>query len=327
LVHRFKNRIFIEGFVWGALAAILELLARVPVLTLLCSVFAPLPLAIVVKRRDLKTGAAAFLVACLIYYFVSHAGLPDLIMILQIGLLGLLLGMLFKNNVSTGQSITFFILSASALTLLSISVICWTTEINMFVLSQESRQSLEQLLRSYISMGGAEGSLTQETVQKARETVNLASQLVPANMVVWSMITSFVTYLLSFHVLRKLGSSVPEWLPFVRWQFPWYLVWFLITGLAMILSGDYFNWLIVDLVGKNIFYVAVFIYFLGGLSVSAYFAVKWKFSIVIKLLLVFMGLFYAPVTLAILMVLGVFDSFIKLKYIAESGGNQRGEGT
>jgi len=95
----------------------------------------------------------------------------------------------------------------------------------------------------------------------------------------------------------------------------------------MILSGDYFNWLIVDLVGKNIFYVAVFIYFLGGLSVSAYFAVKWKFSIVIKLLLVFMGLFYAPVTLAILMVLGVFDSFIKLKYIAESGGNQRGEGT
>jgi len=65
----------------------------------------------------------AFLAACLIYYFISHAGLPDLIMILQIGLLGLLLGILLKNNVSTGQSIIIFIFSASVLTLLSILVI------------------------------------------------------------------------------------------------------------------------------------------------------------------------------------------------------------
>jgi len=327
LFQSFKNRTLIEGFVWGALTAVFELLAQIPALTLLCGVFAPLPLAIVVKRRDLKTGALAFLVACLFFYFISHAGLPDLIMILQIGLLGLLLGMLLKNNVPTGQSIAFFILSAAVLTLISFSVIFWTTKINMFVLSQENKQSLEQILKTYVNTGTPGGSLSQETIQTVKEIVNMASQLVPANLVISSMITSFITYVLSFRVLRNLGSSVPAWLPFIRWQFPWYLVWSLITGLATILAGDYFNWPIVSLIGRNVFFVAGFIYFLGGLSVGAYFVIKWKFSLVIKLLLVILGIIYAPVALAFMMILGIFDSFINLRYIVESGENKNGEGT
>jgi len=322
LGQRLTSRFFVEGLAWGALTAVFELLAWVPDLTLLCSVFAPLPLAIVVKRRDLKTGALAFLVACLFFYLITHAGLPDLILILKIGLLGLLLGVLLKNNVSTGRSITFFVLSAAALTLISFSIIFWTTKINVFVLSQENRYSMEQILGSYVNMGTAEAPLTQETVQTVKEAVNLASQLVPANSVILSMITSFVTYLLSLRVLKKLGSNVPAWLPFIRWQFPWYLVWSLIAGLAMILAGDYFNWSTVSLIGRNIFYVAGFIYFLGGLSVGAYFAVKWKLSLAIKLLLVFLGIFYAPVALAFLMILGIIDSFINLRYVTESGGSQ-----
>lgn len=325
--HRLKSRIFVEGFVWGALAAVFELLAQIPALTLLGNIFAPLTLAIVVKRRDLKTGALAFLVSCLFFYFVSHAGLPDIIMILQIGLLGLLLGVLLKNNLSTGQSITYFMLTAAVLTLISFSIIFWTTKINMFVLSQENRQSLEHILGSYANMGMAEEALTQETVQTVKETVNLASQLLPANWVILSMITSFITYALSFRVLMKLGSNVPAWLPFIRWQFPWYLVWSLITGLAMILAGDYFNWSIVSLIGRNVFCVAGFIYFLGGLSVGAFFTIKWKFSLVVKLLLVFLGIVYAPIALGFLMILGIFDSFIKLRYIVGSGGSQHGEGT
>ncbi|KUK81093.1 MAG: hypothetical protein XD97_0732, partial [Pelotomaculum thermopropionicum] len=264
MFQSFNNRIIIEGFVWGALTAVFELLAQIPALALLCGVFAPLPLAIVVKRRDLKTGALAFLVACLFFYFISHAGLPDLIMTLQIGLLGLLLGVLLKNNVSTGQSITFFILSAAALTLISFSIISWNTKINMFVLSQESRQSMEQILRSYVNTGTPEGSLSQANIKTVKEIVNLASELLPANLVITSMITSFITYVLSFRVLRKLGSSVPAWLPFIRWQFPWYLVWSLITGLVMILAGDYFSWPIVSLIGRNVFLIAGFIYFLDG---------------------------------------------------------------
>jgi len=327
LFRRFKSKFFAEGFVWGALTAVLGLLAQVPALTLICSVFAPLPLAIVVKRRDLKTGALAFLVACLFFYFVSHASLPDFIMILQAGLLGLLLGMLFKNNISTGRSITFFIFSAAALTLISFSIIFWTTKINMFVLNQESRQAMEQIIGSYLNMGTAEVPLTQENVQTVKETVNLASQLLPANWVIWSMITSFITYILSFRLLSKLGSNVPAWLPFTRWHFPWYLIWLLIAGLAMILAGDYFNWSPVSLIGKNIFCVAGFIYFLGGLSVGVYFTVKWKFSLVIKLLLLLMGVFYAPVTLAFLVILGIFDTFINLRHVVESGGSQHREGT
>lgn len=324
MVRRLKSRIFIEGFAGGALVAFFELLALIPALTLLGSVIAPLPLAIVVKRRDLKTGALAFLVACLFFCLISRASLPDLIMTLQTGLLGLLLGVLLKNNLSTGQSITFYILSAAVLTLISFSVIFWTTKINMFVLSQENRQSMEQILVSYVSMGTAEKTLTQETAQIVKETVNLAGQLLPANWIILTMITSFITYVLSFKVLSRLGSSVPEWLPFMRWQFPWYLVWSLIAGLAMILAGDYFNRPIVALIGRNVFYIAGFIYSLAGLSVGAYFAVKWKFSIVVKLLLVFLGIFYTPVALAFLMILGIFDSFINLRHIVESGGSRHG---
>ena len=90
-----KNRVLLEGAFLGVLMAVIELTGLImPVLAFLSDIFAPLPLVVAVLRRDLRTGAIALLVAVVLYFLVSGASIPALVMILPAGLLGLLLGIL-----------------------------------------------------------------------------------------------------------------------------------------------------------------------------------------------------------------------------------------
>jgi uncharacterized protein YybS (DUF2232 family) len=303
--------------------AVIELTGLiVPMLTFLSGIFAPLPLVVAVLRRDLRTGAIALLVAVVLYFLVSGASIPALVMILPAGLLGLLLGMLFKNHVSAGASMVFSVLTAAVFTLVALGLVFWITGVNLFVMGPETRQAMEQMVNWYARWGMIEQPLSQEKKQIFDQTVEMIGQLIPANFVIWSMVNAFLTYVLAGRVLSKLKFDVPPLFPFARWQFPWYVVWVMIVGLALMLSGDFLAWPAAGVTGRNVLYVSGFLYSVAGLSVCVFFVVRWNFSRFIRYFLVGISVFYLPLTSVFLIILGVVDSFVNLRHLFCSGGEQ-----
>lgn len=318
-----KNRVLLEGASLGVLVAIIELTGLfVPLFTFLSGIFAPLPLVVAVSRRDLRTGAIALLVAVILFFLASGASIPALVMILPAGLLGLTLGILFKNHVSAGVSLAVSVLTTVVLTLVALGLVFWISGVNFFVMGPENRQVMEQMVNWYARWGMIEQSLSQEKKQIFDQTVEVINQLIPANFVIWSMVNAFLTYMLAGRTLSRLKVDVPPLLPFARWQFPWYVAWAMIAGLALTLSGDFLAWPAVGVTGRNVLYVSGFLYSVAGLSVCVFFIARWNFSRFIRYFLVVISVFYLPLTFVFLIVLGVVDSFANLRRHFCSGGEQ-----
>lgn len=329
MLSRFSNQILMEGILGGALMAIIGLFGLfVPVLALVSNLFAPLPLVVLIRRRDLKTGVLALLVAAILMFLACGFAPLAITVVLQAGSLGLLLGLLFKNHVSSGKSIVLSVFTAAVVTLISLGLVFLITGVNLFVMGPDTRQTMEQMLDWYTRLGLVQQPLSQEARQVFDNTLELIGQLIPANFIIWSMITAFLTYILAGQSLIRLKFSIPSVIPFTHWQFPWFLIWSVIAGLGLMLSGDLSGIQVAGtagIIGKNILYISMFLYSLSGLSVCVYFVFKWNISRFLRYFLILLSLFYTPLAMFIIIVLGLVDSFVNLRKISgPAGGIPRG---
>lgn len=274
----------------------------------------PIPLTILVYRQNLRAGVLSLLAATLILFILLKNPLMLLSVMIQFGPLGLLYGLLFKNHVSVSKSIISGSLGASALIMLALYLSFGVTGVSPFATaSREINAAVNETIGFYKDADlGA--SLDQEElrtfIENAARTIIL---LLPGGLVLGAIISSVITYFLSRLVMQKLGCPVPELRPFNSLRFPWYSIWGLIISLILSLSGDQFGLSLMSVIGKNLLFIFAFVFFFLGLSVVTYYFQKSSLPKLLKLVLIFIIVFYLPVAFfAALMIIliGIFDPFI-----------------
>ncbi|MEW6424265.1 MAG: YybS family protein [Bacillota bacterium] len=314
MLSRLKKQALAQGaFFAGLMTAIGLLGVYIPPLFFLTNLLVPLPLAVLVRQQDLKTGLFALtLFAALLFLFLGP-GLDVLILVLQTVPLALVLGLLFKNHASAGVSVFLSSLTLTVFTLLGLTISMWVTGNNLFVPGEEMKQAMEQAADWYARAGLTRELSRTETEQIFAETARFVSQLIPAHLVTWSIISAFLTYLLTRKVLRKLSYAVTPLPPFAQWQFPWYFSWGLIAGLGLTLAGDWLTLFPVAVLGKNVLCVSGFLYLIAGISVCSFYLAKWKIPGLVKLIVAGSTVFYLPFAIILLAVLGIMDTFVNLR--------------
>lgn len=326
MVPELRHQALVEGAFFAALTAIVALLGLyIPPLFFLSSLVAPLPLAVLVRRRDLKTGAMALVVAGFLLLMLSGRPLAVLMVIVQMGPLGLLLGLLFKNHVSAGTSVMLAGIVSVIITLISLGLTFGIAGINSLVMSQEMRQSIEQVLYWYQQRGLVNPVAEQEFRRLINEAIQLIGLLLPANLAIWSLISTFITYSLGRLIFQRLGYTVPPLPPFSRWRFPWYLIWGLILGLGLVMGGDTLGLVRFVVAGKNLLYVSNFLYLILGLSIACFYTKKWNLSRLVKFLLIGVFFLYWPFAVIILSTLGLLDSLFNIRQLNSEGTKAKGE--
>lgn len=306
---------------WAFLTAmvILFVLAglNVPFLGFLATVVFPLPLIVLVLRLDTRYAALSLVVAGTCLFFFVPGQIPALLMLLPIGLLGLLYGLLFKNQVSAGVSIFAGLAGAAVLTLVSALLVDVLTGIKLFTLDQESRLFVEQWLDVNHSVS-VFNDLPQELQGNLnQEVISLFELFIPGQYIVASAAAAVLSYLAARVVLRKMHFAFPPFPAFSRIYAPWYIVWGLIVGLGMTLLGDSLSIPMLGRIGKNILFVLFYIHLVLGTSVAAFFFRSIKLARPFKLALLTLGVVYLPFSIAVFLLLGVVDPMINLRQLPE----------
>jgi uncharacterized protein YybS (DUF2232 family) len=318
LVSQWRHNNLVEGAIFASLTAVIALLGLlVPPLFPLISVIIPLPLAVLVKKRDLVTGALALVVAAALLLVFYGRPVTVMMLLIQLGPLGLLLGVLFKNRVRAGLAVAMATGVAVILNVITLLSGFWFLGINPLAAGSGIYGDIEQLLNFYQHQGLIEPGMEDEIRHLFQEMVELMVLLFPANLVLWSLVSTSITYYLGQVVLQRLGYEVEPLPPFRQWQFPWYFVWIVILGLLLFLTGDTLNKQPLATAGKNLIYLGTFLYLVAGLSVLGFYFNRFQLSRAVKLILIVALFLYWPFTVILLIILGLVDSLLNIKQAAQ----------
>lgn len=295
-----------------------------PLFYVITSLLLPVAPALIVRRLDLRFGLASLVPAGAVFFLLS-GGDPYLpvMLVLQTGLLGILLGLIFKNNVPSGRAIVIvmgFSLIAAAGTLYANYIVSGA---NPFVLNQVYREFFD-LERQYIdelASGGDTAVVFDPDV--AREMVSRLEAAWPvlstAAAIIWYMISGFITYWLTRRFISRGGYSVPPPIPFSRWKLPWYAIWGVIAGLLIMLAGNWHNNTGLENAGKVVLWVMGFVFLVLGISVSDFYLRRWKVSRPMKILIVVVAGFFLHLAVIALIALGTTDAVANMRRLSKDG--------
>lgn len=307
-----------EALIAAVLISCLSYIALfLPVTYFFCTVLITSLLAVLVRRQNVLYGIASLAASAFLLLF-SFKGLPSVAFIFfYYGPLGLLLGLLFKNNVPAGKSMVLM----SAITIAAAMIFsgAFSKEAAEFV-EREIYRSIELMAEQYRDYG----LIVNAGKDVVEETARLTALFLPGNIALGAISSSVLSYFVTRYVLIKMKFAVPEVPPFTHWQLPWFAVWGAIAGLSLMLAGDEFRLAGVSDIGKNILYVTCCIYFLFGISLAIYYLQQWRIHTSVKAVTVFVAILNWPVTAGVLLLLGVLDSLIDVRGLKKNDGDVEG---
>ena len=275
------------------------------------------PTAVLTVREGVRTGilgvftAGAFLALFTTPVWAALAAA-------QFGALGLIMGFLFRKGTHAGQ----IIITGTVISILTTGLLFFLP----FLLSQgqeglvgtleNSAQEITQLwentgVMDQLRQQGLDASEIQASIKSA---VKWIVRLFPSILVVTAAATAFINFLVARGTLFKAGVPVSSFPAFRRWFLPWYISWGVIFGLGITLLGDYVKNETLLVLGQNILYLHFPVIFTIGLSVIVFFYHKAK-SRLLTWVVVFAAIFYLPVTIFLLLLVGVFDPLFDFRKV------------
>jgi len=295
----------------AGLTAVLGLLGMfIPPFFLITGIMMPIPLAVLVRRRDLRVAVLSLAVAGLLMMMLYPDPLQVLIMFIQFGPLGLVLGLLYKNYVSSGHALVAASLVSliAALTVIALSI--FVTGLNLELLQTTLNQTVDKVFQFYREVGYP---VPAEQQQLLRESMKTAILLLPAAWVIWSVVSTILTYMVGGKVLKRLNYKVNALPPFRNWRLPWYSIWGLILGLSFFMAGTHYELYTLKTIGQNLMMVFGFAFFVVGLAVATYYYKVLPLSKPFKTVMLILMVYYVLFMSMPIVLLGLLDVLFNLR--------------
>ena len=295
----------------AGLTAVLGLLGMfIPPFLFVSSVLLPIPLAVLVRRRDLKVAILSLIVTIFLMAILYPNPLQVLIMFIQFGPLGLVLGLLYKNYVSAGHAmVTAYIVSAlAALAVITLTVL--VSGINFEIMQASLTEGMNKVFTMYQEAGVPVPADQQQLFLNSIKSTML---VLPTIYVIFALFATTLTYIVGAKVLRRLNYQVNALPPFSKWRLPWYAIWGMILGLLFLLAGNQFHFNTSKIIGQNVLTLFAFIFFIMGLSVVVHFYKQIKLSKPFKMVLLFLLIIYISFMYMAVVLLGLLDTIFNLR--------------
>ncbi|MCL0080925.1 YybS family protein [Peptococcaceae bacterium] len=314
------TRALVEGAFLAALAVLIAAVGLyLPWLFFVTALLFPVPLILMVYRHGLKKGIMSLLVTGVLLLMLYPDPLSITLLMVQLGPVALVLGWLFRNQVSAGKSIVVAAITAALLMVLVTGLMALLLGINPFEITEHLHAAKEASKQFYQDAG----FLKDEQAQKFQEVINnmisTVVLLLPGILISSAMISTLLTYLLARAIMVRLHCSVPVLASFSQWTYPWYTLWGVIAGLILILVGDAYALEIITQIGQNLLYIFGIALMLLGLSVAVYYYKKITWPKVIKIILVILLVMW-PYTPFILAIVGMLDAVMDIRQLNKKRG-------
>ena len=310
--NQMKLNNYIEGALMAALAAMIALIGfYIPPFQVITVFIWLVPIIVVAVRRDFNTGILALITSAILLMILATPW-RAFIFIVQFAGLGVVFSYYFSKGAEFSKIIMIGTIVVAVSTIISFALSFLVMGFSIADISASFEEATESVIIIYERTGILDRLQEQGlSVDEIRDTImslsTLIVKLIPASMVIYGMTVAFTTYFITRTVLLKLKLQVSQLPMFRNWQIPWYFIWGVIVGLALLLYGDFRNWEMGSAIGMNIMYMYFPILFIQGLSVLVFYYHKWKIPVLLKVLLLVIIVLNIPFTLMVLLITGLFD--------------------
>lgn len=283
----------------------------IPPLQVITSFIWTVPMVVAIIKYDLRAGILVTVVASLLVMIFSDP-VRAFVQIVQFGGVGIIYGWLFKKQASPGKFVFWGSLVAGLSMFLVLLLSAGVTGVDLAAWDQQLNTSIESTIDLYRQIGlldnmAARGVNEEELRQTMEQLALWFKAIIPGILIVSTIFSAIVNFLLARLIIKKLNFPVPYIPPFRYWQLPWYSVWGVIIGLALVLFGDYMQLPGMTTVGQNVLYIYFPFILINGLSVVVYFYKERLNSPLLRVLLIAFIVINWPLAGLFLSVIGVFD--------------------
>ncbi len=302
-------RALTDGALMAALAALLGIVGiYLPVLGIVTNLVWTLPIILLIMRHDLKMGIMGLTVTEMIISILTGP-IQAILFLVNMGGIALVYGYCFKKGLSSLKALLIGTVIAAVSTAATVFLSAFVANLPITQWIGEIKLAIDEGFQIYEKMGVMENILPEgvSPEEYKEQLFSLINTLLPGAFIAASMGIALVNYLIARTFLKRLKYEIPDMPMFRDWHLPWQIVWGVILGLGLLISGNYFENEYLRLVGQNILYIYYPVLLVSGISFLVY---MWKnnyltsFMRVIIIMSVFLfGQFF----FMMLLLIGLFD--------------------
>jgi len=315
-----STRQLVEGAFLAALTSVLIILSvYFPPLALVVDFITPVPIAVLVVRHSTKAGILAVGVASLLPLLMMADPVSVLTVLFKTGPLGLVYGFFIKKNTKPTLTVALGMVTGAIGTVVTWGITFYLTKINPFAIGREMEAAGKQVLEFYYKAGlikpGTEQA--QMLADTFREMPKIAELLFPGAILISALIFAYLTFIITRKLLGRLGYDYSDLPPFRLWRMPLWVLGVMAAG-VLIFSG-FSKYPFVSKIGFNLVYITGFLFFISGLSITVF---AFKNNVIPPLwrtFLIIFGIFYPPMAMWFILVLGMSDTLFNFRNKWESG--------
>lgn len=305
-----RVRPIVEGAFLALITAMLGALAIyfLPVKFLVDYIWG-IPIIIIIKKYNIRIGMLTLMTTFFLTWMFTEP-VTTFALVVQLAPLAIAYGLLFKYESSPGTVLFAGSVVSILSTMLAVLGFVYIAGVDYIPTEEFFRMQAQQIAEIYTKYGlmtAAESKVYAETMTK------LVIALIPSMLAVGAVVRAFVTYIITVKVFRKLNYRVTSLPPFREWTLPWYSIWLVIAGLGLSLVGDQYGLNTLAVIGKNMLFIVVPLFFVIGLAVVVNYFRSWQMPKWMKVFLVVMILINLGGALILLTIIGLFDPVVSFR--------------
>jgi uncharacterized protein YybS (DUF2232 family) len=233
----------------------------------------------------------------------------SILFLVNMGGMALIYGYCFKKGLSPMKALLFGTIIAAISTASTFLLSAFVANLPVSQWIANIKLAINEGFQVYEKMGMMEKILPEGVTpeQYKDQLILMIETLLPGAFVAASMGMALINYLVARKFLQRMKYEIPEMPMFRDWHFPWQIVWGVILGLVFLLSGNFFNYGILTLVGQNILYIYYPVLLVSGVSLLVY---LWKnnfLSSFMRIIIIMSVFLFGSFIFMMLILVGLFD--------------------
>lgn len=302
-----STRFITEGAVLLAIYSVLLLIFRfVPFLSFIMAFLMPLPFIILSIKYSIKESLLLCCVALGLTIVITSFNL--LPVTLMYSTVGIAFGYLLKNERSKGEILltsTFLYLIHTVL-----SYILFKAVFHIDFVKENIDLAMEAIEKSKELSASLGTNANEKALDSLTSAIKLIPTLIPSLLLMVSFILAFLTQLVTFPLIRRLGYKTPKFKPFREFRLPVGFMWFFL--IVMIFS--FFNLKQNSFLSTaviNLTYVLQILLLVQGYASIFYFSYLKQFSKAVPIIILIASFIIQPLIYIVLLIgivsIGIFN--------------------
>jgi uncharacterized protein YybS (DUF2232 family) len=297
----------------AATVAVFAVTLLLPVIGFFCTFLMPLPVLFYRVKLGRKPAAVIAGISAAIMAAVVGSPAADLIIFVELMLVGFLLAELYPLGFSVEQTILFTAVAAAGAALAALAVFSIAAGKGpVALIGGYVGENLRVTLEMYRQMGVSPDTI--DRIEGSLEQIQFVLvRVLPSIGASGALLISWACLLISRPMLRSRGLPSPEFGTLNRWRAPEQLVWVAIACGAMLLIPVQ----TLKIIGINGVIILMTVYFFQGIAIVSFFFEKKQLPVALRFIL-YSLIVIQQFLLLVVIGFGFFDMWLNFRKIERS---------